>query len=146
MSSKNLRPIGERIREARKAVRPKLTTTELGRRIGVSNVAITRGEKGERNFSLQTLYALAQELRTDFGEDYLADYLSEWLGRMKASWHLVPAEETFGNVEILSRPSLDTQLSAEVVQAQATKAAITRVADVGQKIEPIKKRRREGSR
>lgn len=83
-------PIGERVRDARKDYRDpsgrKLSTTELGARIGLSNVAISRGETGERNFSKQTIYAIAQELGTDFGEPEIHNHLQAWLSRMGRVW------------------------------------------------------------
>jgi transcriptional regulator with XRE-family HTH domain len=67
--------IGVKIRAARKALN--LTLEEVGKRIGVTNQALSAIERGEKNPSRQTLMNLARVLKTDFGERWLADYLSE---------------------------------------------------------------------
>lgn len=67
--------IGKKIRMARRA--SDLTLEELGKRIGISNQALSAIERGEKNPSKQTLMSLARVLKTDFGERWLADYLSE---------------------------------------------------------------------
>jgi len=67
--------IGVKIRAARKALN--LTLEELGKRIGITNQALSAIERGEKNPSRQTLMNLARVLKTDFGERWLADYLSE---------------------------------------------------------------------
>jgi transcriptional regulator with XRE-family HTH domain len=73
---KNSSPfVGQRIRAARKA--EGLSLEELGRRIGVSNQAISAIETGKANPSKQTLISLARALRRDFGEEWLAQHLSE---------------------------------------------------------------------
>lgn len=68
--------IGLKIRAARKAL--DLTLEELGKRIGVTNQALSAIERGEKNPSRQTLINLARVLKTDFGEKWLADHLSEY--------------------------------------------------------------------
>jgi transcriptional regulator with XRE-family HTH domain len=74
--NKNSTPfVGQRIRAARKA--EGLSLEELGRRIGVSNQAISAIETGKANPSKQTLISLARVLRRDFGEEWLAQHLSE---------------------------------------------------------------------
>src|SRR5437764_13732109 len=66
--------IGVKIRAARKALN--LTLEELGKRIGVTNQALSAIEREEKNPSRQTLMNLARVLKTDFGERWLADDLS----------------------------------------------------------------------
>jgi transcriptional regulator with XRE-family HTH domain len=67
--------LGKRIRSARKAA--KLTLEELGRRIGISNQALSAIENGKKNPSRQTLMGLSMVLGNDFGEKWLAEYLTE---------------------------------------------------------------------
>lgn len=67
--------VGQRIRAARRNA--DLTLAEVGRRIGISNQALSAIERGKKNPSKQTLMSLARVLKTDFGERWLAAYLSE---------------------------------------------------------------------
>jgi transcriptional regulator with XRE-family HTH domain len=67
--------LGQRIRVARRNA--DLTLAEVGRRIGISNQALSAIERGKKNPSKQTLMSLARVLKTDFGERWLAAYLSE---------------------------------------------------------------------
>jgi transcriptional regulator with XRE-family HTH domain len=68
--------IGLKIRTARKALN--LTLEELGKRIGITNQALSAIERGEKNPSRQTLINLGRVLKTDFGEQWLAAHLSEY--------------------------------------------------------------------
>jgi transcriptional regulator with XRE-family HTH domain len=67
--------IGQRIRAARRNA--DLTLAEVGRSIGISNQALSAIERGRTNPSKQTLMSLAKALKTDFGERWLATYLSD---------------------------------------------------------------------
>ena len=67
--------VGQRIRVARRNA--DLTLAEVGRRIGISNQALSAIERGKKNPSKQTLMSLARVLKTDFGERWLTAYLSE---------------------------------------------------------------------
>lgn len=63
--------LGRRIREARKS--RLLTLEELGRRVGISNQALSAIERGKKNPSRQTLMSLSRELSDTFGVDWLND-------------------------------------------------------------------------
>lgn len=67
--------LGQRIRAARRSA--DLTLQDIGRRIGISNQSLSAIERGKKNPSKQTLMNLARMLKTDFGERWLAAYLSE---------------------------------------------------------------------
>jgi transcriptional regulator with XRE-family HTH domain len=79
--------IGGKIRVARKA--SDLTLDELGKRIGITNQALSAIERGEKNPSRQTLMNLARVLNNDFGERWLAVYLSE----RQTEFQLVPLKK-----------------------------------------------------
>jgi transcriptional regulator with XRE-family HTH domain len=66
--------VGQRIRVVRKSAG--LTLEALGQRIGISNQALSSIETGKTNASKQTLISLARELKSDFGEVWLTDYLA----------------------------------------------------------------------
>jgi transcriptional regulator with XRE-family HTH domain len=67
--------LGREIRAARKALN--FTLEEVCKRIGITNQALSAIERGEKNPSKQTLMNLARVLKTDFGEQWLANHLSE---------------------------------------------------------------------
>lgn len=66
--------VGQRIRVVRKSAG--LTLEVLGQRIGISNQALSSIETGKTNASRQTLISLARELKSDFGEVWLTEYLA----------------------------------------------------------------------
>ena len=61
-----------KIRAARKDAG--LTLVQLGRRIGISNQALSAIERGKANPSRQTLISLAQLFKSNFGEKWLSPY------------------------------------------------------------------------
>lgn len=79
--------IGQRIRSARKNAN--LTLAEVSKRVGISNQALSAIERGKKNPSKQTLMSLARVFGDNFGEVWLADYLSEH----QAEFHLVAAPQ-----------------------------------------------------
>lgn len=56
--------VGEKIRKIRK--QQKLSMKELGKRIGLSEQAISQYERGVRNISLEVLYAIANALNVTY--------------------------------------------------------------------------------
>ncbi|MET0462268.1 MAG: helix-turn-helix domain-containing protein [Chitinophagaceae bacterium] len=101
--------IGGKVRAARKAAN--LTLEELGKKIGVTNQALSAIERGEKNPSKQTLMNLARVLKTDFGERWLTDYLSTH----QAEFQLVPLNKNSldkENLMHLFKEFLDYQYGA----------------------------------
>lgn len=77
MPNNILKPaIGQRIRAVRRNAG--LTLTEVSSRIGISNQALSAIERGKKNPSRQTLMSIARLFGKDFGEVWLADYLSNY--------------------------------------------------------------------
>ena len=106
-------PIGARIRAARRNA--DLTLEQVGRRIGISNQALSAIERGKKNPSKQTLMNLARVLKTDFGERWLADYLSQ----NQVEFQLVPLNmQAFDKVTLLHlfKEFLDYQYGPEQVE------------------------------
>jgi len=113
--------IGGKIRTARKA--SDLTLEELGKRIGISNQALSAIERGEKNPSKQTLMNLARVLKNDFGERWLTDYLSEH----QAEFQLVPL-----NKQSLDKENL-MQLFGEFLDSRFGAGQIEVVEDYQEK-------------
>jgi len=65
--------LGARVRKMRLAA--DLTTTQLAKRVGVSDVTITYIETGQTNPARRTLILLAQALESDFGDPDLRQYV-----------------------------------------------------------------------
>lgn len=59
--------MNNRVKEVRKAVN--LTQSEFGKRIGISNTAVSKIEKGENNVSEQNIIAMHREFNVN--EDWL---------------------------------------------------------------------------
>lgn len=100
-------PIGERIKKVRKE--KKVTLKDLEKKIGVSNSALSQIETGvTKSPERQTLIALARELKDNFGETWLNDYLRDdgaeevkVVGRVAAGRPLT----SFETDELISIPS-----------------------------------------
>jgi hypothetical protein len=101
--------LGWRIREARKLA--ELEPDEAGLLVGLTEKMISYGEH-HSNFSTSALFLLAQELKSDFDEQSIREYLAEWLVRMQRNWHLVPMS---GHVELLERLSIHTKFSPPIL-------------------------------
>jgi transcriptional regulator with XRE-family HTH domain len=70
MGKSSLQPqLGQRIKEVRKS--RLLTLEELGKRVGISNQALSAIERGRKNPSRQTLLSLSRELSDTLGVDWL---------------------------------------------------------------------------
>lgn len=67
--------LGEEIRRVRKE--RDLTLKELGSRIGLTHSGLSKIENGKTEVARSTLIALAKELRSNFGEEWLDEYLAE---------------------------------------------------------------------
>lgn len=105
--------IGGKVRAARKAAN--LTLEELGKKIGITNQALSAIERGEKNPSKQTLMNLARVLKTGFGERWLTDYLSTH----EAEFQLVPLNKKSldkENLVNLFKEFLDYQYGAGQVE------------------------------
>ena len=71
---------GSRIKAARE--KAKLTQEELGKKIGITGVAIMRYEKGQRNPKLETLQRIAAALNVPVSD------LLEWEGISPGPWDI----------------------------------------------------------
>jgi transcriptional regulator with XRE-family HTH domain len=93
--------IGLKVRAARKAL--DLTLEEVGKRIGITNQALSAIERGEKNPSRQTLINLARVLKTDFGEQWLADHLSEYQAEDQAVPHYLRSLDEVKDVHLFEQ-------------------------------------------
>jgi transcriptional regulator with XRE-family HTH domain len=115
MPNNPLKPrIGQQIRAVRREAG--LTLKDVGQQVGISNQALSAIERGKKNPSRQTLMGLARVFGRDFGERWLAEYLSEY----QAEFHIVPANQGLtvekNNLMQLFKEFLDTKYGPDQFQ------------------------------
>jgi DNA-binding XRE family transcriptional regulator len=69
-----------------------LSTGDLGKKIGVSGVSISKIETGRTHISESTMWTvikIVQALNTDFNEPVVREHLQEWIPRLDDVWRIV---------------------------------------------------------
>jgi putative transcriptional regulator len=110
--------IHERIRELRKAER--LSQAELGERVGIGRVGITKLEQGQRPISVEEAYALAQALSVS---------IIELLGETQPEDEQEERVELRFEVTVKHLPSKDTKTKSRIEQLAETDPELQRLLD-----------------
>jgi putative transcriptional regulator len=129
--------IHERIRELRKAER--LSQAELGERVGIGRVGITKLEQGQRPISVEEAYALAQALSVSIlellGETQVEESHPDEGGlelRFEVTVKLLPSREEKQEMS----PGLQrvNEQMSEIIRRGAEKQGRTRVTGKDAKV------------
>lgn len=121
--------IGEKIKLARK--RAGLTQEQLGKKIGVTGVAVMRYERGERQPKVETLLEIAHHLNVP-----ITDFIS-----FDEAAAMTALDRSYVTV---SNDMLDDVLSVVETFQVTKKAARKRIVEYAKEIEQIPKYRKTG--
>lgn len=117
--------MNERLKELRKSL--SMTLKEFGKRLGVSDAAISRLEKGERNLTEQMILAICREFNVN----------ENWLRTGSGEMYDLPEDETAAIVSDLlenDNPFYDLILSILKTYQQLDNPSQRAILDFSQKL------------